>query len=71
MMPSRPSFTTRMNVFGKVQTTHKSLNSSSTSFKGQILKFNTPRSVQGVEAQLDEHKRTTTMFKHVVKYMHR
>ncbi len=68
MLPSRPSSTIRMNVFGKVWTTHRSLDSSCTSFKGQILKFNTARSMQGVEAQLDEHRRTATMFKHVAEY---
>jgi hypothetical protein len=68
MLPSRLSSAIGMNVFGKVSTTHRSLDSLGTSVKGHILKFNTPRSVQGVEAQLDEHKRIATMFKHVAKY---
>jgi hypothetical protein len=57
MLPSRPSFATRMNVFGEVWTTHRSLNSLSTSSRGQILRFNTPRLVQGLEAKLDEHRK--------------
>jgi hypothetical protein len=57
-----------MNVFGKVWTTHKSLGSSSTSSRGQTPRFHTLGSVQGIKVKLDEHKRTTTMFQHVVKY---
>ncbi len=47
MLPLRPSSTTRMNVFGKVWTTCRSLDSSGTSSKGQTPRFNTPRFVQG------------------------
>jgi hypothetical protein len=68
MLPSSPSSTTRMNVFGEVWTTQRSLNSSSTSSKGPTPRFNTLGFVQRVEAKLDEGKRTTIMFKHVVKY---
>ncbi len=52
-----------MNVFGEVQTAHKSLNSLDINSKGQNPRFNTPRFMQGVEAKLDEHIKTTTMFK--------
>jgi hypothetical protein len=60
-------FHPNMNVFGKVWNTHKSLSSSSTSFKGQT-KFHTPRSMRRMEAELDEHKRAVTMFQHVAKH---
>ncbi len=52
-----------MNVFGEVWTTHRSLDSSNTSSRGQTPRFNIPRFVQGVEEELDEHRRITTMFK--------
>ncbi len=68
MLPSRPSSTTNMNVFGEVQTPQKSLGSSSTSSKGQTPRFHTLWSVQGIEAKLDEHKRVIIMFQHVAKY---
>jgi len=57
-----------MNVFGEVWIAHKSLYSSGISSKGQTPRFNTPRSVQGVEAKLDEHGQTTIMFRKVTKY---
>jgi hypothetical protein len=57
-----------MNVFGEVWTAHKSLGSLSTSSKGQTPKFHTPRFMQGMEVELDEHKKTTTMFQQVDKY---
>ncbi len=56
-----------MNVFREVYTTHMSLSSSCTSSKGQTLRFHTPRSMQGIEAKLDEHKRPTTMFQQAIK----
>jgi hypothetical protein len=62
MLPSRPSSTTSMNVFGKVWIAHKSLSSSCSSSRGQIPKSNTPRFVQGLEVELDEHRRVATMF---------
>jgi len=68
MLPSRPSSTTCMNVFGEVWTAHKSLGSSCTSSKGQTLRVNTPRSMQGLKVELDEHKKTTTMFQHAMEY---
>jgi hypothetical protein len=62
MLPSRLSFTTNMNVFREVWTTHKNLGSSHISSRGQTLRYHTPRSVQGIEAKLDEHRRIATMF---------
>jgi hypothetical protein len=50
MLPSRPSSATIMNVFGEVWIIHNNLDKSSTSSKGQTPSFNTPWSVQGVEA---------------------
>jgi hypothetical protein len=47
MLPSKPSFTTCMNVFGEIWTTHKSLGSLGTSSKGQTPRFHTPGSMQG------------------------
>jgi hypothetical protein len=46
-----------MNVFGKVLITHKSLGSSCTSSRSQTPRSNTPGSMQGLEAELDEHKK--------------
>jgi hypothetical protein len=57
-----------MNVFGEVWTSRKSLGSLGTSSKGQTLRFNTPRFVQGLEAKLDEHKKIAIMFQHVAEY---
>jgi hypothetical protein len=57
-----------MNVFGEVWTAHKSLGSSCTSSRGQTLRFNTPRSMQGLKVELDEHKKTTTMFQDAMEY---
>jgi hypothetical protein len=63
MLPSRPSSTTSMNVFGGVWIAHINLGSLGTSSKGQTPRFNIPRSVQGLELELDEHRRATTMFR--------
>jgi hypothetical protein len=38
------------------------------SSRGQTPRFHTPRFVQGIEIELDEHIRTSTMFQQVVKY---
>ncbi len=45
-----------------------SLNSLGISSKGQTPRFNTPGFVQGVEAKLDEHRKTIIMFKQALKY---
>jgi hypothetical protein len=62
MLPSRASSVTCMNVFGEIWIAHKSLGSSSTSSRGQTPRFHTPRSVQGIEVELDEHRKTIIMF---------
>jgi hypothetical protein len=68
MLPSRPSSLTKTNIFGEIWTTHKSLGSSSTSSKGQTPSFHTPKFVQGLETNLDEHMRIATMFQQVAVY---
>jgi hypothetical protein len=68
MLPSIPSSTTCMNVFRKVWIACKSLGSSGISSRGQTPRFHTLGSMQGIEVELDELKRTITMFQHVVKY---
>ncbi len=68
MLPSRASSTTCTNVFGDTQTTHKSLRPSCINSKGEIPKFHTPEFVRGLEANLDEHKRVTSMFQQATKY---
>jgi hypothetical protein len=62
MLPSRPSFTTCTNVFGKIWIAHRSQGSEGTSSKGQTPRFHTPKFVQGLEVNLDEHRRTVIMF---------
>jgi hypothetical protein len=57
-----------MKVFGEVWTTHMILDSSGINSRGETPRFNTLGFVQGVEAELDKHKRVTIMFKHVIKY---
>ncbi len=56
-----------MNVFKEVWTAHKSLGSSISS-KGQTPRFHTLGFMQGMEAKLDEHRKITNMFQHVVEY---
>jgi hypothetical protein len=62
MLPSRPRFARRINIFGKIWTAHKSLESLGTSSKGQTPKLHTLGLVQKPEVDLDEHKRSITMF---------
>jgi hypothetical protein len=62
MLPSRPSFTISTNVFGEIWTAHISIGSLGTSSRGQTPRFHTPGSVQKIEAKLDQHRRTTSMF---------
>jgi hypothetical protein len=45
-----------------------SLGSSGVSSKGQIPRFHTPRSMQGIEAELDEHKKIVSMFQQAIEY---
>ncbi len=68
MLPSRPNFVTKINIFGEIQTAHKNLGFPCTSSKGQIPRFHTSKFVQGLKADLDEHKRTATMFQKVAEY---
>jgi len=46
-----------------------SLGSSSTSSKGQISRFHTPRFMQGIEAKLNEHMKVVVMFQQATKYI--
>ncbi len=63
MLPSRLILATFMNIFGEVWTARKNLGSLGTSSKAETFRFDTPRSMQGLEAELHEHIRTNTMFK--------
>jgi hypothetical protein len=58
----------RTNIFGKIWTAHRSLGFLGISSRRQIPRFHTPKSKQGLEVNLDEHKRVATMFQHVTKY---
>ncbi len=49
-------------MFGEIWNVHKSLGSSSINSRRQIPRFHTLGFVQGLEANLDEHKITTSMF---------
>jgi hypothetical protein len=51
-----------------IWTSHKTLKSSYTSSKGQLPRFHTPRFVQGLDSKLDDHRRTTNMFRHALGY---
>jgi hypothetical protein len=62
MLHSRLSYATSTNVFGEIWTAHRDLGSSSISSKGQTPRFHTLGSVKGLEANLDEHRRATSMF---------
>jgi hypothetical protein len=68
MLPSRPSSTIGTNTFGEIWTSYKSLGSLSTSSRGQTPRFHTQGSMQGLEVDLDEHRKATSMFQHVAKY---
>ncbi len=63
MLPSRPSSAIGTNIFREIWTAHRSLGSLSISYKGQTPRFHTPKFVQGLEVDLDEHKRVATMFR--------
>jgi hypothetical protein len=68
MLPLRPIFATCMNVFGEVWIAHRSLGLLGTSSKGQTPRFHTLGFVQGTKLELDEHRRTITMFQQIAKY---
>jgi hypothetical protein len=67
MLPLKPISTTSMNVFREVWIAHRSLGLSSTSSRGHTPRLHTLRFVQGIELELDEHKKTTTMFQQAAK----
>ncbi len=62
MLPSNPSFAIGTNIFREIWTTHRSLGFLGISSRGQTPRFHTPKSIQGLEANLDEHRRIDTMF---------
>jgi len=62
MLPSKPSFAIGTNVFGGIWTAHKSLGSLGTRSRGHTPRFHTPRYVQRMEVNLDEHRRIPSMF---------
>jgi len=68
MLPSRPSSIIGTNVFGEICTAHRSLTSLGTNYKGQTPRFHTPRFMQGLKVDLDEHRRVANMFQQAVKY---
>jgi hypothetical protein len=68
MLSLKPNSTTSMNVFGEIWIAHRSLSSSCTNYRGQTPRFHTLGFVQRIEAKLDEHKITATMFQQATKY---
>jgi hypothetical protein len=46
MLLSKLSFVTRINIFGDIWTSHRSLGSLDTSFRGQTLRFHILGSIQ-------------------------
>jgi len=52
MLPLRPSSTTSMNIFGEVWIAHENLSSSSISYRGQTIRFNTPRFVPRAKSRI-------------------
>ncbi len=67
MLLSRPSFTTSTNVFEEIWTIHISLGFSSISSKGQTPRFHTSDFVQGLEIDLDKHRKAVSMFQYVAE----
>ncbi len=68
MLPSKLNFVTCTNVFGEIQTTHKSLGSSRPSSRGQTPIFHTLGFKQRIEVELDEHIRVANMFQQATQY---
>ncbi len=68
MLPSRPSSAIGTNIFGDIWISHKILGYFDISSRGQTPRFHTLRSIQGLEVEMDEHRRTTNMFQHATKY---
>ncbi len=68
MLPSRPNSIIETNIFGDIWTPKKSVRSSYISSKGQIPGFHALGFVQGLEVELDEHRKTTSMFQQALEY---
>ncbi len=49
-------------MFGEIWIAHMSLGSSGTSSMGQTFRFHTLGSEQGIEVELEEHRRVVSMF---------
>jgi hypothetical protein len=62
MLPLRLSSIIGTNVFGEIWTTHISLSSSGSSFNAQTPRFHTQGSMQGLEIDLDEHRKVGGLF---------
>jgi hypothetical protein len=62
MLPSRPTFAIGTNIFREIWIAHRSLGFLGINSRGQTPRFHTPKYVRGLEADLDEHKKATTMF---------
>jgi hypothetical protein len=62
MLPSIPSFAIGTNIFKEIWIAHRSLGFLGISSRGQTPRFHTPKYVQGLEVDLDEHRKATTMF---------
>ncbi len=56
------SYAISTNVFGEIWIAHRNLSFLGTSSKGQTFRFHTPRSEQGIEVELEEHRRGANMF---------
>jgi hypothetical protein len=68
MLPSRPSSAIGTNIFGDIWISHKSLSYFDISSRGQTPRFHTLGSIQGLEVEMDEHRKTTSMFHHATQY---
>ncbi len=68
MLLLRPNSIIQTNVFGKIWTLHKSLSSSYINARGQTPRFHTPGFVQRLVANLDEHRKATSMFQQTIEY---
>ncbi len=62
MLPLKPNSTIKTNIFGDIWTSQKTVGSSNTNSMKQTPRFHTPRFIQGLEANLDEHRKVTSMF---------
>ncbi len=68
MLPSKPSSITCTNIFEDIWIAHINLGYLRTSYRVQIPKFHTLGSKQGIEVELYEHIRTTSMLQLATKY---